>query len=47
MTKQEIFDALETLVSRSNNEKDYLEYCLIDDFEDLIDNYNCDKEDIK
>lgn len=39
MTKEELLDRLESLVSRANNEKDYLGYALIDDFESLMDDY--------
>jgi len=44
MDKRELLDRLETLVSRSNNETDYLEHCLKDDFETLVDDYECEKE---
>lgn len=43
MTKEELLERLETLVSRSNNETDYLKYALKDDFEALIDDYECEE----
>lgn len=39
MTRQELLEELERLVDRSKNEKDYLEYCLTDDFEGLVEVY--------
>ena len=44
MTLQEFLDKLEGIVSRANNEKDYLGYCMVDDTQWLLDDYNNETE---
>jgi len=41
--KEEFLDKLKDIVSRSNNEKDYIEYCMVEDVETLLDDYEEEK----
>lgn len=43
MIKEEFLDKLKDIVSRSNNEKDYIEYCMVEDVETLLDDYEEEK----
>ena len=45
MTKQEFLDKLEDIVSRANNEKDYIDYCMVEDTSVLLDDYTYELEE--
>ena len=45
MTKQEFLDKLKDIVSRANNEKDYIDYCMIENTSTLLDDYTYELEE--
>ena len=47
MLKKEFLDKLEDIVSRANNEKDYIDHYMIEDTSTLLDYYTYELEETK
>ena len=45
MLKQEFLNELEDIVSMANNEKDYIDCCMIEDVSTLLDDYEYELEE--